>query len=99
MCHQRPDPQQLDIPAFCYTYEFEPSTDFSEVFAVGHEVHDYARHCVAKYGLEPHLRLNHEVSRAEFDESRHIWTVTFASGTTTLIQHEPARTDQFASMR
>lgn len=70
----------LDIPGFCYTYEFEPSADWTEVFAPGRDVLRYAHHCVTKYGLQRHLRLSHTVERAEFDDDQHIWNVTFTSG-------------------
>src|SRR5205807_1904353 len=62
----------VDVPSFTYQYSFELH-DWSRVFAKGVEVKAYADHCLEKYGLRAHLRLNTKVTDATFDEDQHVW--------------------------
>lgn len=55
-----------DVPSHLYSFSFERKTDWSRRFAEQPEILEYLRHCVKKYGLEPHLRLNTEVHEAAF---------------------------------
>lgn len=70
----------VDITAFSYSFAFEPSPSWSRAFPPGAELKAYADHCVATYGLEPHLRFNARVVRADYDESAHLWRVFLADG-------------------
>jgi cation diffusion facilitator CzcD-associated flavoprotein CzcO len=72
----------VDIAGFSYAYAFEPIPAMSRVFPPGAELKGYANHCVAKYGVRGHLRLNSRVTRAKYDESTHVWWVFLADGTT-----------------
>jgi cation diffusion facilitator CzcD-associated flavoprotein CzcO len=71
-----------DTKAFAYCYSFEQKTDWSHKWVPWREILAYMRHCVQKYGLEPHLRLGREVSSASFDEASDQWTVHTAGGET-----------------
>ena len=46
----------VDMPSFIYSYPFEMSSSWSRVYAPAHEIKAYADHCVAKYGVRPHIR-------------------------------------------
>ncbi|MBB1256018.1 flavin-containing monooxygenase [Streptomyces alkaliterrae] len=70
----------VDISAFSYSYDFEPSPSWSRAFPPGAELKAYADHCVDKYGVRPHLRLNSRVVRAVYDESAHMWRLDLADG-------------------
>ena len=70
----------VDIPSFSYQFSFEPSPDWSRVYAPGGELKAYAEHCVDKYGLRDRIRLNTKVTGAAFDESLHLWRLSTASG-------------------
>jgi cation diffusion facilitator CzcD-associated flavoprotein CzcO len=70
----------VDIPSFSYQFSFEPSPDWSRVYAPGDELRAYAEHCVDKYGLRPRIRLNTKVTGAAFDDARHLWHLTTAEG-------------------
>lgn len=70
----------VDIPSATYSFSFEQNPEWSRVFAPGAEVFAYARHCVEKYGLRPHVRCNKHVSRIEFDEKQHVWRVFTTDG-------------------
>jgi cation diffusion facilitator CzcD-associated flavoprotein CzcO len=71
----------VDITSFTYSFAFEPNPSWSRVFAPGQELKAYADHCVAKYGLRRHLRLNTRVTSAEYDEELHLWRLALAGGT------------------
>lgn len=73
----------VDITAFSYSYAFEPFPSWSRLFPPGEELKSYAEHCVDKYGIRPHLRLNAEVVGADYDEPAHLWRVRLADGATT----------------
>lgn len=70
----------VDITSFTYSFAFEPNPSWSRVFAPGSELKTYADHCVDKYGLRPHLRLNTKVVRSEYDDDAHLWRATLADG-------------------
>ena len=70
----------VDIPSFSYQFSFEPSPDWSRVYAPGDELRAYAEHCVDKYGLRARIRLNKKVTGAAFDDARHLWRLTTARG-------------------
>jgi cation diffusion facilitator CzcD-associated flavoprotein CzcO len=72
----------VDIPSFTYSFAFEPKPDWSRVYAPGPEIKAYADHCVAKYRILPHVRLNTTVVRAEFDEAATVWRLTLGDGST-----------------
>lgn len=73
----------VDIPSTTYSYSFEPNPNWSQLFAPGAELRQYAEHCTEKYGLTEHLRLRTSVLSAEFDEPAGIWRVNTDSGTLT----------------
>jgi cation diffusion facilitator CzcD-associated flavoprotein CzcO len=70
----------VDIPSFSYQFSFEPSADWSRVYAPGKELKAYAEHCVESYGLRGRIRLNTKVVGAEFDEAEHVWRLSTANG-------------------
>jgi len=70
-----------DVPSHLYCYSFEPKPDWSRAFSPQEEIQAYLRHCVAKYGLRPHIRFGHRVTGAEFDPATGTWTVRVADRT------------------
>jgi len=49
-------------------------------FSPQQEIHDYLRQCVEKYDLGRHIRLDTEVTGAEFDAAAGVWTVRIRDG-------------------
>ncbi|UCC13806.1 MAG: NAD(P)/FAD-dependent oxidoreductase [Gammaproteobacteria bacterium] len=70
-----------DVQSHLYSYSFEPNPDWSHMFGRQSEIRDYMRHCVAKYGLEQHIRLRCEVRRARYRDSDGRWQVEAKDGT------------------
>lgn len=69
-----------DIPSHLYSFSFEQSAAWSRMFPLKDEIWAYLEHCVDKYALAGHLRLNSTVDKAVFDEATLDWTVTTADG-------------------
>jgi cation diffusion facilitator CzcD-associated flavoprotein CzcO len=70
----------VDIPSFSYQFSFEKRSDWSRVYAPGHELKAYAEHCVDKYGVRERIRLGIKVVGARFDEDANAWQLDTAAG-------------------
>src|SRR3954447_17982866 len=71
-----------DVPSHLYSFSFEPKRDWSKRFSPRQEIHAYLEHCVRKYGLAEHLRLQTDIARASFDEDTRRWRLETAGGET-----------------
>ncbi len=69
-----------DVQSHFYSYSFEPKHDWSRKFGLQKEILGYMEHCVQKYALADHIRLNCPVREARFDEDRNVWTVVLEGG-------------------
>jgi cation diffusion facilitator CzcD-associated flavoprotein CzcO len=78
--HNRYPGAECDVESHLYSFSFEPKLDWTRPYAGQAEIQAYLAHCVAKYGLAPHLRLGHEVRRAAWDEARAVWRLETAGG-------------------
>ncbi|HEV7679773.1 MAG TPA: NAD(P)/FAD-dependent oxidoreductase [Candidatus Dormibacteraeota bacterium] len=70
-----------DVPSHLYSFSFEPNPRWTRSFSPRAEIWDYLRHCARKYGVLPHIRFNHELREACWDESRKRWIVETSGGT------------------
>ncbi|MCM2312574.1 MAG: NAD(P)/FAD-dependent oxidoreductase [Steroidobacteraceae bacterium] len=69
-----------DAPSFLYSFSFAQKTDWSRRFAWQPELLAYSVECAVQSGLLPHCRFNAEVAAASFDDSRNLWRLTLADG-------------------
>ena len=69
-----------DVPAYTYTYSFEPNAEWSHRFARGPEIQKYFERVHAKYGLEQYVRCNAKADSAKYENGQ--WTVTLEGGET-----------------
>jgi cation diffusion facilitator CzcD-associated flavoprotein CzcO len=70
----------VDIPSFSYQFSFERSAGWSRLYAPGHELHAYARHCADKYGVRERVRFGTRVVAARFDDQANLWRLETAAG-------------------
>ncbi|MBT0567511.1 NAD(P)/FAD-dependent oxidoreductase [Williamsia sp. CHRR-6] len=77
----------VDIPSFSYQFSFEQRGDWSRVYAPGRELKAYAEHCVRRYGVDAHTRLNTRITDAVFDEGTDIWHLTTSAGDAITARH------------
>ena len=71
---------QCDVRSHLYSFSFEPNADWSRAFAPSREIQRYVEHCVDKYGLRQHLRLNTTLTEARWDGPRARWLLRTAGG-------------------
>jgi cation diffusion facilitator CzcD-associated flavoprotein CzcO len=67
---------QCDIPSILYSFSFAPNPNWTRLYPLQPEIHDYLRACAEDFGIVPHLRLNHEVREATWDDAAQVWHVT-----------------------
>ncbi len=72
---------QCDVPSHLYSFSFDPNPDWSRAFAPGAEIQAYVERCVAKHGLQSHLRLGTRVTAARWDAASGRWQVETDQGT------------------
>jgi cation diffusion facilitator CzcD-associated flavoprotein CzcO len=80
--HNRYPGCAVDLPSFFYSFSFEKKYDWSRPYAPQSELLAYMQGIADKYGLLPHCRFGHDVSRAEWDEEGAHWLLTHGSGQT-----------------
>ena len=71
-----------DIPSHLYSLSFEPKADWPDRYARQADILKYLRACARKHGLEPHIRLDAEVTEARWDGTSAHWIVRTRDGTT-----------------
>ena len=71
---------QCDIPSHLYSFSFAPNPDWSRLFPTQPELWDYLRGCADRYGLREHIRFDHEVQQATWDEDFGFWRIRIPHG-------------------
>ncbi|MBN8906849.1 MAG: NAD(P)/FAD-dependent oxidoreductase, partial [Rhodospirillales bacterium] len=69
-----------DIPANLYSLSFAPRAAWSRRYPTQPEILDYLHDCVARFDLQPHLRLGAALQEAVFDAARGLWCLRLADG-------------------
>ena len=64
-----------DVPSHLYSYSFAPNPRWSRAYGEQAEILAYLERCTDTFGLRPHLRFDHAVSSATFDEITGVWRV------------------------
>ena len=75
---------RVDLPSIDYSYSFSPEIEqewtWSEQFAAQPELMAYIDFVANKLDLRKHFQFNTRVTRAAWDETRKLWTVTTERG-------------------
>ena len=71
-----------DVPSHLYSFSFAMKRDWPHPYGTQPEIQAYMEEVVASHGLQPHLRLNTEVTGARWDAAASAWRVTTAAGET-----------------
>ena len=69
-----------DVPSHLYSFSFAPKADWSRAFATQPEIQQYIKDVATEYKVESHIRYQHELTAAEFDEQAGLWQLSFANG-------------------
>src|SRR3954471_20947372 len=74
---------QCDIPSHLYSFSFAPNPEWTRTYSKQPEIWAYMRRVAEDYGVMPHVRLNHEVTGAEWDDAEQHWLVETSQGQVT----------------
>ena len=69
-----------DVPSHLYSFSFAPGHNWSRRYAPRAEIIAYLDEVSQRFGIVPHLRLETEVTAAEFDANTGRWTVRTDDG-------------------
>jgi cation diffusion facilitator CzcD-associated flavoprotein CzcO len=72
-----------DVQSHLYSFSFAPNPDWSRSYSPQPEIWDYLRRCARDFGVLPHVRFNHAVREAAWDEGAQLWRVETSQGTYT----------------
>lgn len=77
----------VDTASPSYCYSFAQKTRWSRTYPGGNEIAAYLDSIVDEYGIRDRFRFNCDVSSAEWDDAKGIWTVTLAEGEKLTARH------------
>ena len=66
-----------DVQSHMYSFSFAPKTNWSKRYAEAGEIFSYIQDITEQFQLREYCQFEHEVTRAEYDEGRCIWTLSF----------------------
>ena len=66
---------RVDNPSHVYEYSFARH-DWPQYYCTQPVLHSYFERCASDFGLRPHIKFEHEVLGADFDEANGAWNVT-----------------------
>ncbi|MDI2129810.1 flavin-containing monooxygenase [Yinghuangia seranimata] len=69
-----------DVPSNLYSFSFAPNPTWSRSFSPQPEIQEYLRTCARDFGLLPHLRFEHEVRMARWNDAAAYWEVETSRG-------------------
>ncbi len=69
-----------DVPSHLYSFSFAPNPGWSRSFSPQGEIQEYLRRTATDFGVRPHIRFDHEVSGADWDETAQRWRVRTNAG-------------------
>lgn len=69
-----------DVPSHLYCFSFAPKADWSRKYSDQAEILGYMEDCAARFGINPHIRFNADVSAAAWDDARACWRLDFSDG-------------------
>lgn len=67
---------RVDVPNHLYSYSFAQTGEWPEFFSSQDVLLDYFRSCADHFGIRPHVRFEHEVTCARWDEEAQQWVLS-----------------------
>jgi cation diffusion facilitator CzcD-associated flavoprotein CzcO len=71
---------RCDVPSHLYSFSFAPNPGWSSTFSPQAEILDYLHHCAERYGVMPHVRFDHELLGAAWDDDERVWRLDTSQG-------------------
>lgn len=70
-----------DVQSHLYSLSFVPNPDWTSSFSPRSEIWEYLQRCARDYGLLPHIRFEHMVNEAVWDDDERRWQIETSGGT------------------
>src|SRR5690242_12283316 len=65
-----------DVPSHLYSFSFALNPDWSRAYSSQREIWHYLRRCARRFGILPHIRWNHQLLDATWDDDEQRWHIT-----------------------
>ncbi|MFB9552708.1 NAD(P)/FAD-dependent oxidoreductase [Streptomyces roseoviridis] len=69
-----------DVPSHLYSFSFAPNPDWPRTFSGQQHIRAYLEHVTDTFGIRPHLRLNHEVTKMAWNGDELRWEIETSGG-------------------
>jgi cation diffusion facilitator CzcD-associated flavoprotein CzcO len=69
-----------DVQSHLYSFSFAPNPGWSRSFSPQPEIQAYLQRCARDYGVLPHVRFDHEVTDARWDDDAQRWRIRTSQG-------------------
>lgn len=69
-----------DVQSHLYSFSFARNPDWTRSYSGQAEIWAYLEACVDRFGVRPHLRFNHAILDATWDEDAQRWTLLTSAG-------------------
>jgi cation diffusion facilitator CzcD-associated flavoprotein CzcO len=69
-----------DVESHLYSFSFAPNPDWTRSFSPQPEIWSYLKRCAHDFGVLPHIRFNHKVRGAVWDEAAQRWRIETSQG-------------------
>jgi cation diffusion facilitator CzcD-associated flavoprotein CzcO len=69
-----------DVQSRLYEFAFAPNPGWNRRFAGHAEIRAYLERCADEFGVRPHIRFDHEVLRAAWDDATSRWDISTSQG-------------------
>jgi cation diffusion facilitator CzcD-associated flavoprotein CzcO len=69
-----------DVPSHLYSFSFAPNPEWSQTYSLQPEIRDYLRRCADDFGVRDHIRTNHEVTAATWNDAERLWEIETSQG-------------------
>jgi len=72
-----------DVPSHLYSFSFAPNPAWTRTYSTQAEILDYLRRCARDFGVLPHVRFEHELRQARWDDAAQRWQLDTSAGSWT----------------
>lgn len=72
---------QCDVPSHLYSFSFHPNPNWTRTYSMQPEIFDYLRDCAQQGEVMDHIRFDHRVTSAGWDDRARLWVVHTDQGT------------------
>ena len=72
---------QCDVPSHLYSFSFKLNPNWTRTYSTQPEIWAYLEDCAREAGVMPHVRFEHRVEQARWDEDNSVWVIQTNKGT------------------